>query len=244
MNRKRLGMMAMCLLLAVGGAAGALLWALTRVPDFYVQALSVEVDPAIRKQSAEEFVANTIQLVQDIEHEPEWSHEFTQDQINSWIVEELHQKYARHVPEGVSEPRVRFENGLIFVGFRYNRKGINGVVSFQARPWVSGPNQLALEIESVRAGVVPIPLDKIIDKVSQHLASKGWLIEWTQSDEGNDIAILHLDPHGQAEAVLETLEVIDGAIRMSGKGKAKYVPDTDDSDRKNAHSETNEKVRR
>ena len=79
MNRKRLGMMALCLLLAVGGAAGALLWALTRVPEFYVQALSVEVDPAIRKQSAEEFEANTIQLVQDIEHEPEWSEEFTQD---------------------------------------------------------------------------------------------------------------------------------------------------------------------
>ena len=235
--------MALCLLLAVGGAAGALLWALTRVPEFYVQALSVEVDPAIRKQSAEEFVANTIQLVQDIEHEPEWSEEFTQDQINSWIIEELHQKYARHVPAGVSEPRVRFVNGLIFIGFRYKQKGFNGVISFQARPWISEPNQLALEIESLCAGVVPIPLEKIIDKVSQQLASKGWQIEWTQSDNGNDIAILHLDPDGQAEAVLESLDVIDKAIRLSGKGKAEYVPDAESTGRKNAHSGTNKKVK-
>ena len=188
-------------------------------------------------------MANTIQLVEDIEHEPQWSNEFTQDQINSWIIEELHQKYARHVPEGVSEPRVRFVNGLIFIGFRYKQNGFNGVISFQARPWVAEPNQLALEIESVCAGVVPIPLEKITDKVSQQLASKGWQIEWTQSDNGNDIAILHLDPDGQAEAVLESLDVIDKAIRLSGKGKAEYVPDAESTGRKNAHSGTNKKVK-
>ena len=236
-------MLALCLLLAVGGAAGALLWALTRVPEFYAQALSVEVDPAIRKQSSEEFVANTIQLVQDIEHELEWSNEFTQDQINSWIVEELHEKYARHVPAGVSEPRVRIVNGLIFIGFRYKQERFHGVISFQARPWVSEPNQLDLEITSLCAGVVPIPVEKIIDKVSQQLASKGWQIEWTQSENGNDIAIIHLDPDGQAEAVLERLEVVAGAIRMSGKRKAEYVPDAESSGRKNAHSGTKENVR-
>ncbi|MCH7685757.1 MAG: hypothetical protein IH899_03595 [Planctomycetes bacterium] len=177
-------------------------------------------------------MAHTIQLVQDIEHEPEWSEEFTQDQINSWFIEELQQKYARHVPEGVSEPRVRFVKGLIFIGFRCKQNGFNGVISFQARPWVSGPNQLALEIESLCAGAVPIPLENIIDKVSRQLALKGWQIEWAQSDNGNDIAILHLDPDGQAEAVLETLDVIDGAIRLSGKGKAEYVPDAENLGRK------------
>ena len=237
-------MLALCLLLSVGGAAGVLLWTLTRVPEFYVQALSVEVDPATRKKSAEEFVANTIQLVEDIEHEPEWFNEFTQDQINSWIVEELYQKYARHVPEGVSEPRVRIVNGLIFIGFHYKQKWFNGVVSFQAKPWISEPNQLALEIESVRAGVVPIPLEKIVGNVPQQLSLKGWKIEWTQSDNGNEIAILHLDPHGQAEAVLERLEVIDGAIQMSGKEKAKYAPGANGSERKKSHSGTNKKVRR
>lgn len=220
MSRKQFGLLALCLLLAVGIAGGSLLFALKRVPEFYVEAMAAEIAPEVRLQVAEEFVAGAAQLVEDIKHEPEWSREFTQDQINSWVIEKLQKEYARHVPPGVSDPRVLFEEGVILLGFRYEQKRFKGIVSLRIKPSIDEPNRLSLEIESIRAGAVSLPLKRYLDKVSQSVEATGWKVEWIQSENGHDVAILHLDHKEEKWGVFEALEVSDGAIRLSGKGRA------------------------
>jgi hypothetical protein len=145
-----------------------------------------------------------------------WSEEFTQEQVNSWLSEELYPKYEKLVPEGIDEPRVRLSDGTIEVGFRYERDNWNGVVSVRARPWVPLQNRLAFEIQSIRAGLVPIPLERILHELSDQFETEGWLVEWAQHN-GNDVLILHLENGESGQPVLEAVEIVDKLIRISGR---------------------------
>lgn len=216
MARKRLAYIAIALLLAVAGAAGSIYWAAVQVPDFYQQALTEQPDPLVRRAEAKIFVQRTLRLVDDIKHSDSWSEEFEQQQINSWLAEELHRKYADAVPKGVSEPRVNLIDGVIEIGFHYKNKDWNGIVSLRLKPWVPEENQLALEIESIKAGLVPIPLDDVIKELSAKFKADSWKLEWSQSN-GNDVLIVHFESEKENEPVLTGLQVDEGVVRVTGE---------------------------
>lgn len=216
MARKRLAYIAIALLLTVAGGAGSIYWAAVQVPDFYQQALTEQPDPVVRKAEAKRFVQRTLRLVDDIKHSDSWSEEFEQQQINSWLAEELHRKYADAVPKGVSEPRVNLVDGVIEIGFHYRHKDWSGIVSLRLRPWVPEENQLALEIESIKAGLVPIPLDDVIKELSAKFNADSWKLEWSQSN-GNDVLIVHFESEKEDEPVLTGVQVEEGVVRVAGE---------------------------
>ena len=221
MNRTRLALVAGSLLLALAGTAGSVLWAFFQVPDFYERELATAPPAEVRQQAARQFVRRTMELVSDIRHTPQWSEEFEQDQINGWLAEELHNpKYKKLLPKDVRQPRIALGKDVIRVGFRVQRKGWDGIVSLRVRPWMAGDNELALEIQSVRVGLVPYPLEEALEDVVHRLEANGWLIDWHQAN-GNEVLIVHLD-HGQKPdgPVLENLEVVEGAVRLSGRSGA------------------------
>jgi hypothetical protein len=108
------------------------------------------------------------------------------------------------------------------VGFRYQRETWNSVVSVRVRPWVPHPNRLAFEIQAIRAGLVPIPLEHILHELSRQFETEGWRVEWSQAN-GNDVVMLHLDRSdrlnwtGKDRPVLEGVQVVAGAIRVAGR---------------------------
>ena len=77
-------------------------------------------------------------------------------------------------------------------------------------------NQLALEIESVKAGLVPIPLDSLLQEISRQFETEGWHVEWRQAN-GNDVLVVHLDGEKPDQPMLESIEVREGVIRISGR---------------------------
>lgn len=220
MSRKRAAVAAASLLLALGLAAGGVFWASFQVPDFYQDALADVPSPAVRKQAARRFVQQTLDLVDSIQHAEQWSETFEQQQINSWLAEELHSpRYSGLIPRTVTSPRVLLREGVVLIGFRVKQKKWDGVVSLRIRPWVPEPNQLALEVESVRVGLIPYPLDDLLEDISVQLAEEGLRSEWQQSN-GNDVLVIHFD-RGTPERtpVLEAIEVAEGEIRISGRGR-------------------------
>ncbi len=220
MQRKKWILLGVAAFLIVVGAAGTLLWALLRVPDFYAQASeSVPRDQKERQQAAKKMVQQTTNFVNNLKHSDEWSATFQQKEVNSWLVEELQQdKYKNLLPEGVSDPRVAIHDGRLQVGFRLQRNGWNGIVSLHLKPWIAQENQLAIEIQSIRAGIVPIPLEDMLHELTKEMVAAGWDVSWNHS-HGNDVVVINLNRQKSKTPVVDSLTLEEGQLQIRGHQK-------------------------
>lgn len=218
MRRSRTILLWVFFLALFGGGAAAFLWAIRQTPEFYEAAIEEEPEPEVRRDDAKEFVQRTLNLVDGIQNADKWAEKFTQTQINSWLAEELQPKYGAFVPEGVTHPRVRLSDDIIEIGFRYKHENWDSIVSVKTRPWVPKPNSLAFEIQSIRAGLVPIPLESIVRDLSKQFETEGYRVEWTEVN-GNDAVVLHFTGTSDEEPVLESVHVAKGSITVAGRRK-------------------------
>ena len=220
MNRKLATISAglLCVLALVGGG---LILSLKHQPEFYRSALAESVLPETRREQSKTFVQTTLRLVDDIRYDDRWSHAFSEDAVNAWLAEELPTRYKEWLPPGVSAPRVKFEKGILLLAFQARRGTWQGVVSSRIRPWVSGPNQLALEIQSARIGLIPVPVDEIVGDLVKNLNSSGWRMQWKNT--GNqDALVVDLDAakgasSGAPHPILEAVELSAKVLRISGR---------------------------
>jgi len=219
MNRKRAAItVGLVLLLAL--LAGGLVVSLKYQPKFYQTALADSAPPEVRREQAKVFVQTTLQLVDGIRNDDRWSHEFSEDAVNGWLAEELPAKYAECLPPEVTAPRVKFEKGTLLLAFQIRHGVWKGVVSGKVRPWVTGPNQLALEIQSARIGLVPVPVDEILGDFIKDLNSAGWRMQWKNNGK-QDVLVVSLDEDfsldGRERPVLEAVDLGPKLLRISGR---------------------------
>ena len=156
MLRRKLLIFLMLMLVAAIAGGATVYWAVTRVPEFYGEALAQQPeDPVVRQAAARQLEEQTTRLAEEIQYSDEWSAEFEQTRINSWLAENLDEaSNTARLPPGVSSPRVLFRSGTVHVGFRLIRTGFDGVVSVAVRPMLAGPNLLELEVIDVRTGLI------------------------------------------------------------------------------------------
>lgn len=205
------------LLVILIGISGGLYWSSAQVPEFYQEALQQQVKPEVRQQEAKEFVQHSMQIVNDVRNkEPLWSQEFSEQQVNAWLAEELHQKYNEWVPEGITNPRVRFESNQVEIGFHLTLEKWAGIISLKLKPWLMKDNRLVLELEHARAGLLPIPIDEAITKLIQEARAEGWQIEWGQVND-HDALVVYLDRSRKDLPDLTTLKVKPGVFQIAGK---------------------------
>lgn len=202
-------------LLLVAGAAISLRWAANQAPDFYENALAQSPPQAARHEAAREFAEQTAQLVRDLQYSTTWEQEFTQTQVNSWLAEELPERYGDRIPRGVSDPRVQFEEGLVRIGFQLASKRFEGIVSLDLRPSVPEPNKLAVTVESLYAGLLPLAPASFTDDVSKQLAKYDVEHEW-QIVDGRHVLLITIEPNRGDRPILEELTVDDEKLRIAG----------------------------
>ncbi len=148
-------------------AAPGLAWlTLTHKPTFYRARMSVP--PEERRTEARKFVAQSLQLRNDIANEPNWEAVFSDAEVNAWLAEDLVTYFADQIPPGVHEPRIVFEMDRVTLAFGLDQGGVRSIVWVVARPRVAGPNVLELTLEKVRAGMLPIPPDQVLDRITAH----------------------------------------------------------------------------
>jgi hypothetical protein len=203
----------LAVVVAIGG--GFLLWSLQQVPEFYQEVLVEQPDLKLRKAQSDKFVQRTVDLTEDFKHSDKWSQEFTQSEVNAWLAEELHTKYAELIPEGVRDPRIKLVDNTILVGFHYSDSKYSGIISAQLRPFVIEPNRLAVEIQSVKAGSVPLPMEEFLERIRGNLSNDGWQVESAQSN-GNQVVILRFLPSESSQPVLETVKIAPGMLQVAG----------------------------
>jgi hypothetical protein len=199
---------------AVLAGSGVLL-GLKHEPEFYRRLTNV---PDGRRQAvAKQFVAESLRLRNDIVNEPRWEAVFSDEEVNAWLAEDLVAYFADQLPTGVRDPRVLFDDDRLTLAFQLDQGPMSSVVWAVVRAKVTAPNQLALTLEKVRAGALPMPTDRLVAMVSEQAAAHGVDLDWAEED-GLPVATLrYTAAPGRSDIVLDALRVLKGQIRLEGR---------------------------
>ena len=189
---------------------------LTHEPTFY-RALVAEVPREQREAKAKHFVASSLQLRNDISNERDWQAVFTDQEVNAWLSEDLVTHFADQIPAEVHEPRVAFGLDRITLAFQFDRGPIRAVVWVVAQASIPEDNVLALRFEKIRAGMVPIPVERLVGPLTERAKEHGLEVRWS-TDGDLPVATIKFAPgRGRSDIVLERLSVRPGQIRLSGR---------------------------
>jgi hypothetical protein len=170
-----------------------------------------------RAGRAKKFVAQSLQLRNDICNEPSWEAVFTDQEVNAWLAEDLVTHFADRLPPEINEPRLMFEADRIILAFQLRQGAVHSVITVVARPRVPGENTVELTLEKIRAGILPVPADNILDRIIEYARSHGVDAEWARKD-GFPVVVMRYTPHVEREDVqLEELQISDHQIRLAGR---------------------------
>lgn len=213
--------------IAAGGGLAALAlalpllaWAcLGRAPGFYQRAAAM---PALRRrEGARRFVAQGVQLRNDIANEPRWEAAFGDEEVNAWLAEDLVAHFADLIPPGVHDPRVAFESGRVHLGFRLDEGPIRSVISVVATARVREPNTLALTIEKIHAGLMPIPADRLTGRIGDSAAKHGVDLTWERDGPLPVAVIRYVADAGRPDVTLDAIQVFEGSLRLAGRSNGR-----------------------
>lgn len=204
-------------LVLIGG--GALFYGMLNAePELYVEMAVPPGDE--RQQYSHDFEKKAFDLFNEIQNEDDWHEEFTEHQVNSWLAEDfVESNLAKQLPSEISEPRVAFRPGKLFLAFRYGGADWNTVVSVEAKVWVTKrePNTIAVEIERLKAGALPLTPKFIQDELTEGARRHNIDVQWYRN-EGNPVAVFRLQADRRDPGIqLQELELKQGAVYLKGR---------------------------
>jgi hypothetical protein len=210
---RRLYWAGQALLVLIGIPAGIWL-CLTYQPAYYRDIISLPI--VQRDKDAKLFVAQSLQLRNDIRNEPEWEAVFSDQEVNAWLSRDLVTHFADLLPPEVHDPRVLFENDRAILAFRIWISGFESVITVVARPNVPEDNTIELTLEKIRAGILPVPADNILDRIAEFARYQGVEVEWMRRD-GYPVVYIRYSPSPDREDVrLDEVQIRSGQIRLAG----------------------------
>jgi hypothetical protein len=200
----------MLIALPVGG------WlCLTYQPSYYRNI--VQQSHEQREGKARKFVAQSLQLRNDICNEPTWEAVFTDQEVNAWLAEDLVTHFADQLPSEVNEPRVLFELDRVILAFQLRQRGVQSVITVIARPRVPEGNTVELTLEKIRAGILPVPPDNVLDRIIEYARGHGIDVEWTRK-EGYPVVLIRYTPNLERDDIqLEEVQIRNGQMRLAGR---------------------------
>ncbi len=204
------------------------------VPEFYEAALVSK--PIQQKAAADALERQVLNLHNEVRRPGRWEARFSQEQINGWLAADLPSKFPGALPRGVSDPRVHIQPEKMQLAVRYQQGDVLTVLSLAGDAYLTDrPNEIAVRIERVRAGAVPVPLGQFLEKIAERASEAGLPLRWAEED-GDPVAIVALPLHRREfrgkNLQVDKLEIGDGEIVVSGQTevvdeKTAQVPGSD-----------------
>lgn len=191
--------------------------ALTYEPRYYRDMVPLGLPREQIEGRARHFVAQSLQLRNDISSEPTWEAVFSDEEVNAWLADDLVTHFADQLPPEVSEPRVLFESGRVILAFRLDGGPFSSVITVVARPRIPAENTVELTLEKIRAGILPVPADRVLDRIIERGRIYGVDADWQKVD-GYPVVQLRYTPDLNRDDVrLEDVDVRAGRIRLAGR---------------------------
>ncbi len=216
-KRRRIVLFVLGGLLLVAAAGLFILYrASQHVPEFYRRAL--EVDKAAQAEAADRMERLTFEMSGDLQRPRHWQMVFTADEINGWLAVELPKKFPALLPPAMQDPRVAISPQGIVLACRYQQDRLQSVLSLAIVPYVPQSDVLALRIGQPRAGLLPLPMDKVLSGVSQAVKETDLDVQWQQA--GGDpvlrITLPSIPGKHRKRVRIESLQLRDGELCVEG----------------------------
>ncbi|MGD0516997.1 MAG: hypothetical protein ABSA26_05620 [Thermoguttaceae bacterium] len=199
----------------IAGLVGVF-FALRYEPKFYRDALSVASEA--REEGSDQMLQRMAALVSGVRKPGKWQARFTAEQINGWLAVDFVKNHHGALPPLFHDPRVSIGPDGIVLACRYDGGIVSTVLTLTVEPYVPEENVLALRIIRVRAGLVPMSLEKVLDGITDAARRSEWRIEWRQT-AGDPVALLWAPPPddaGDLAVKIETIRLGKGDIFVSG----------------------------
>lgn len=221
MARKlRVALISAAILLVVAMAS---LWglylAVRQVRPFYQQAL--DVNPQSHEAGRRELESRASALISDTRSAGQWHAQFTDEQINGWLATELKNRESDRTTTlraSVSEPRVAISPGVLTLGFRALQGGIETIISVDATVSLTDEGAVAVQLKSVRAGALPLPVMQVADKIATACRELNMPVRWMQN-AGEPVAIVTIENGGSPDRrrlEIDVIELNDGELYIAG----------------------------
>jgi len=172
-------------------------------------------------RKSRECSSKLIELYNATQRPGPFSVRFSEEQFNSYLAEGIHRQGVadKLLPEGISEPRLHFQDDRVLVAFRYRNGLIHTVVSVSLKMWLpsSEPNLLVVQLESLKAGLMPISAQWLLEELSESLRNRGTEVTWYRH-EGCPTALLRFQADlSKPTLVLSGLEISQGSLTIHGE---------------------------
>ncbi|MSR30135.1 MAG: hypothetical protein EXR99_01395 [Gemmataceae bacterium] len=200
-------------------ATGGLYFLLRYEPSFYKGSTQFHHPDQAKKSM--EFTTECFEFIAAATNEKEWYGLFREEQINSFFAEELDQsgKPGRLLPDYIQAPRISMDQDRLRLGFRLGQHPWTTVISADMKLWLAKdePNVLAIQLESLKAGVVPISLISLFDKAADLARQNGIEVTWYRF-KGKPVAVLRFQAdQNKPSILLQALSIEKGALTIRGK---------------------------
>jgi hypothetical protein len=220
MPKRKLTWLCGLTLALLAGAVSALGAVVKHEPNFYRQS---QVPPSeTRKALASEFLCKFVQMMADIKGGKEaWGCDTSEAQVNCFFDEIWGQKgEAESLRDlGMSSPNVVFEKDHVRLAFRYGSGWFSTVISYDLKIWLvpKEANVIAVEIQSARAGALPISNRSILNQLTDFARKQNFKVTLFRH-EGNTVAVIDLQGDQQhPKAILTTLYIDTNKLILRGK---------------------------
>jgi hypothetical protein len=208
MRRKSFWLTILLALLIGGGAITSLVVLTQHEPAFYLRSIVREGEQ--RQHTAHECIAKVGNLVDSIKNDVNrgpgtWIGRFNEEELNSCLQEHYADSF---LPEGVSEPRISFEQDRVRLGFRYGKHPFSTIISIDFRVWLAQgqPNVVVLELQRLHAGALPISAQSLLEDISNMVRRRNIQVSWYRHN-GNPAAVLKFQAD-QPRAVSQLRQII------------------------------------
>jgi hypothetical protein len=160
--------------------------------------------------------------------DPSWEVTFSADQINAFFQSDAYFNAGGddNLVDGFHAPRVKIENGRMWIGARYESGATSTVLSIEVRLWKVAEelNTLALEIVSFHAGGLPLPTGMLLDRLSEAARREKIDISWYRQD-GHPVAIMRFQSDlSRPTFQFNRVELTDGKLTFSGSSTDLTAP--------------------
>lgn len=201
-------------LIMVGGAVAVA----RHVPEFYRQRM-MSADGPERELSARRLVSDVSALQAAFLRVGDWEAAIDEGDINAWLATDLPRNHQRLLPDMASAPRVRLAQKRIEVGLRFGVGPLSVVAWGAAEIRLREPNQLAIVLDDVRLGGLPLPRGPVLAALATRCRRLGMVTALRPLD-GRNVLVVYIPSSlddGGTSHWLESLAIGEGTIAVSGR---------------------------